>query len=97
MPKQVYTIALDSISGGEAHFTITRTVTGEKNLHNDPTPWVQIRCEDGFGQDEAIQWGTWDSPTGTASIPASGDSCRAYVSLQPWNEKVNSNVVQFSP
>jgi hypothetical protein len=94
--KQVYTLSLVGVSGGMAEFSISRSVVGEDNLRNLPFPWLQIRCDDGFGRDEAIQWGTWDSPTGIAELPVSGNSCEAYVSLKPWLEKVNSNVVEFA-
>ena len=97
MGKVEYVISLDGVADGRAEFTVSRSVTGEKNLSNQPTPWVQVVCgSDDLDPDETpVLWGTWDSPTGTAQLPASGD-CRAYVSLQPWREKVNSNVVEFS-
>lgn len=95
-----YTIALAGLANGTATFEVTRTLPDD----NTPVVWVTTDCLDADGnrleeswQDDApVIWGTWDSPTGTASLPVYGATCIAKVTVTPWRPKRNDPSITFT-
>jgi hypothetical protein len=73
---------------GDAVFTVTRSVPYDKE-----TIWVTNKCWDAAGNlvqrmDNPVLWGTTVSLVGTTSpFPVSGETCTAYVTLRPWQDR----------
>jgi hypothetical protein len=73
---------------GDMNFYVTRSIADNKEV-----AWVSNQCWDANGnkvvdQDNAIQWGMWDSLEGqSGAMPSGGTHCTAYVTLRPWQDR----------
>ena len=84
---------------GSMSFAVTRSVADNKD-----TIWVTNTCWDESGtkvvdRDIAVRWGTWDSLDGWAGeFDTAGDTCKAYVTVRPWRDKVLGDaVIWYTP
>ena len=89
-------IALDGSS--DVSFDVTRSFAYDRE-----TIWVTNKCFDADGNvvtkvDRAVQWGTWESLEGVAGpFPTGGDSCVAYTTLRPWQDRMGAAFIEYTP